>query len=305
MDSTEHENIPMSPELDAGEESPYLRRQRPVAVRRSRFSRRWRRLLLALFVLLLVGYIGYSLATFALTSPRFMLKSADDVRVMGNRFVSREEVLAALGLPPPGNLAEGVNIFRLPLEEKRKQVESIPWVRSASLTRAYPHRITVYVIERTPVAYVNIEGKLKLVDTDGMLLEKPERTAFDFPVLTGLDAASGGGERKSRLALYQEFDRQVTAEVARSGWQVSEVDLSDADDLKALLVQGRETIQMHFGHSDFIERFRNFLVMLPEMRKTNTKIDSVDLRYRNQVVVNPQPPTVEGENGPSEAGSRE
>lgn len=293
MTFSDPEHIPLPDEADAEEESPYRRRQKAVEVRRKRFPGRARRLLrwtlFGVFVLLPGGYVGYQATNFALISPRFRLSSAEDIVVKGNVFVSREEILNALGIALAGTPGAGVNIFRLSLEDKKKQVESIPWVWSATLTRAYPHRLAVRVVERAPVAFVNIGGRVKLVDEEGVLLEKPEKADFDFPVLAGLDAAGGVAERQSRLALYQEFARQLAGEAPSSGWLISEVDVTDPDDLKALLVQGNETILVHFGHRDFLERFRNFLTFLPEVRKTNTKIDSVDLRYRNQVVVNPQP----------------
>jgi len=285
------DEIPLPGELDAEEESPFRRRQKVVPVRHGRLGRvrrllRWT--LLAVLVLPPLGYVAYRLVGFGLISPRFMLTSAEDIVLTGNHYVSREEVLNVLGFPTSGKLASGLNVFRLSLDEKKKQVESLPWVRSATLSRAYPHRLAVSVVERTPVAFVNVDGRVKLVDGEGMLLDKPERAAFDFPVLAGLDAAGGAGERRARLALYQEFTRDVSSDAPASGWLVSEVDLADPDDLKAVLVQGRESLQVHFGHENFRERLHNFLTLLPEMQRTNTKIDSVDLRYRNQVVVNPQ-----------------
>jgi hypothetical protein len=119
-------------------------------------------------------------------------------------------------------------------------------------------------------------------------LDKPESVSFDFPVITGLDWNAGVEECRTRIALYQDFMRQLGAEISHSGWTVSEADLADGDDLKALLVQGRETLQVHFGHENFLEHFHQFLTVLPELRKSNAPLDSVDLRYRNQVVVNPQ-----------------
>ena len=82
--------------------------------------------------------------------------------------------------------------------------------------------------------------------------------------------------------------RETSDKISRSGWIVSEVDLNDLGDLQALLVQGKETLLVHFGHKDFLGRFENFLTVLPDLRKTNAPIDSVDLRYNNQVVVNPE-----------------
>lgn len=293
MNTADPDNVLYPDGLDDEEESPYRRRPRPVNVRRRRFSQRvWRVLrwpVTAAVVLAPLGYGGYRVAEYALTSRRFNLTSAGDVVVEGNHYVSGDEVLNALGLPLSGSSGRGVNIFRLSLEEKKKQVESIPWVRAATLTRAYPHRMIVRVVEREPVAFANVGGEVKLVDEDGVLLEKPERGSFAFPVIGGLDAASNLADRRARLAVFETFMREMADGAASSGWQISEVDLSDAEDLKAVLVQGSETILVHFGHQNFSERFHDFLTLIPEMRKTNARIDSVDLRYRNQVVVNPQP----------------
>lgn len=288
----EIDDITLPVDLDTEEESPYRRRQRAVPVRRGRlggvrFVLKWG--LAAVLVLPAVGYAGYSLAVFMLSSPRFLLTTEDDVVVTGNNFVSSDEVTNGLGLARPGKLAHGLNILRISLEEKKKQLEMIPWVRSATVTRVYPNRLAVHLVERTPIAFVNMDGRLKLVDAEGVLLDKPERATFDFPVLTGLESANGQPERMARLALYEAFLREIAGEIAGSGWIVSEVDLADPDDLKAMLVEGRETLQVHFGHGAFQDRFHNFLALLPEVRKAQGRIDSIDLRYRNQIVVNPHP----------------
>src|SRR5579885_137271 len=287
MEVAPSENVLLPSEVDSEQESPYLRRQRAVTVRRERFSRRWRVLAFVVFVLIPVGLMGYLAATFALTSPIFLLTSQADVLVSGNRVVSREDVLSALGIPSSSRPGQKTNIFRMSLAQKKKQVESIPWVKSAALSRSFPHRLGVYLTERTPVALVNVDGYLKLVDGDGVILDKPEEGRLDFPLLTGLESAASAEERKVRLDLFQDFTRTLSDEIARSGWQVSEVDLSDAEDLKALLVQGDNTIRVDFGNREFLERFHNFLSLLPEIQKASTKIDSVDLRFRRQVVVNP------------------
>jgi cell division protein FtsQ len=291
----------LSPEeLDGEEESPYLRRQKAVTVRRHRLSWSWRWVLFFTAVVAPVGITSYYLTSFALSSPRFELHSADDVQVTGNQFVSREEVANALGLPLHAGSGPGIKIFRLSLEAERKQVGAIAWVRNAALTRILPNRLVVHITERTPVAFTNAGGHVSLVDSDGVLLDKPENAFFDLPVITGLDSTVSLDECRTRIALYQDFMRQLGEEISHSGWMVSEADLADGDDLKALLVQGRETLQVHFGHENFLEHFHTFLALLPELRKSNAPLDSVDLRYRNQVVVNPQ-----GRTQPPPAGSAE
>lgn len=289
MELLEQDAPPLPDELEPEEESPYLRRQKAVPVRRKRISRRVRWVVFALGVLLPVGGAGYWLATFAFTSPSFVLSVPEDIVVVGNRFVLREEVLGVLGLPLTGNRRAGTNVFRISLDAKRRLVETLPWVRTAAVTRLLPHGLLVSITERTPVAFASLGGRVSLVDSDGMLLEKPENAVFDFPVLSGLENLAGVEERRARLDLYQEFMQQLGVEAPRAGWMISEVDVSDPEDLKALLILGQQTVNVHFGRKDFLERFRSFLALLPELQKSNPRLDSVDLRYRNQIVVNPQP----------------
>lgn len=291
-------------ELDPDEQSPYLRRQKSVPVRRSRISQRMRWALFGIAVLLPVGFAGYALATFALTSSYFVLTSPEDVVVTGNHFVSREEVLGALGLPLMGSLKAGTNVFHMSLDIRRRGVETLPWVRAASVTRILPHGLLVSIIERTPVAYANVAGRVSLVDDDGMLLEKPDNGVFDFPVLYGLENLPSLDERRARLAIFLEFMRQLGLEAPRAGWIISEVYLTDAEDLKALLIRGQQTVQVHFGKKDFAERFQNFLNLLPEIQKSNDKLDSVDLRYRNQIIVDPQTPVRPAEPAVTANGER-
>ncbi|HVA00722.1 MAG TPA: FtsQ-type POTRA domain-containing protein [Terriglobia bacterium] len=271
--------------------TPYMRRSRAVTVRRGRFPwdswRVVRGTLLAVLVLLPLAVGGYLLCVYALNSPRFQLNSSSDVAVDGNQYVSREEILNALGVPARGSEL-GINIFRMSLKNGEKQIDSIPWVRSARVVRSYPHHLAVFVTERTPVAFVNMGGQIKMVDQEGVLLDTPDKSHFDFPIVRGLDFRTDPSRRKPQVSLYREFMQETSDKISRSGWIVSEVNLSDPGDLQALLVQGQETLVVHFGHEQFLGRFENFLSVLPELRKGNARIDSVDLRYNNQVVVNPE-----------------
>jgi cell division protein FtsQ len=287
MEMAEPNALAMPDLLDPMEDSPYLRRRKSVPIRRSRFSRRVRLAIFVVAILLPVGLAGYALSTFALTSSLFLLTSADDIVVTGNHFVSRDEVLGSLGLPLTGVLKYGQNIFRLSLDNERRGVETLPWVHAASVTRILPHGLYVHIVERAPVAYASVNGRVCLVDEDGMLLDKPDNGVFDFPLLYGLENLTSLDARHTRLALYMEFMKQLGIEAPRAGWMISEVYLADAEDLKALLINGQETIQVHFGDREFLQRFKNFVTLLPEIQKSNGKLDSVDLRFRNQVVVDP------------------
>jgi cell division protein FtsQ len=277
---------------DGESESVYRRRQRVVPVSRRRVgSKLWyavRWLSKATLIVAPVGCLAVLVTWYVLGSPHFNLSGPDSVILTGNHFVSPADIANAIGAGAEPNL------FRLSLDDARHEVESIPWVESASLRRVFPNRLQVDVVERKPVAYVNTGNGLKLVDAEGILLEKPLDASFDFPVVTGIDSSMSAADRKTRLALFDQFEQELKSRVDGAGWLVSEVDLSDDGDLKALLVQGRETILVHFGNRDFGERFGTFLTLLPQIQKAATTVDSVDLRYRGQVVISPKAPASDG-----------
>lgn len=271
--------------------TPYMRRSRAVAVRSTRlpwgFRRMARWMFIAFLILLPLGVGRHMLDVYMQGSRRFQLTSPADVTVAGNHYVSREEILKALGVPAHKS-GSGINVFRVSLGTLETRVMSIPWIQSATIVRSFPHHLDVYVTEREPVAFASPEGQIRMVDANGVLLDTPDKSHFDFPILRGLDFRANAASRKSQIDLYRKFMRETSHKVSRSGWIVSEVNLSDPGDLQALLVQGQETLLVHFGHQDFLGRFENFLTVLPELRKANGRIDSVDLRYNNQVVVNPE-----------------
>ena len=297
----EDDDIPLPEDLSVEEEAPYRRRRKAVPVRRRRFASAGRLFLwssLALVVLAPLAFLSFRLGGFAASTPLFRLDPATDITVEGNHYVSSDEIISTLGIPSSTNASGAqANIFRLSLDDKRRQLESIPWILSATIRRAFPHQLHIRVVERTPVAFANVGGRVQLVDGEGILMERPDKASFDFPVVVGIDVALGAADRKQRMALYRDFTQQIADELLASGWVISECDVADPDDLKALLVQGQDTIMVHFGHRAFKERFHNFLTSFPEIRKLNSKIDSVDLRYGSQIVVNP---VTEGKEGARE-----
>lgn len=277
-------------EMGSSSETPYLRRPRAVAVRRSRFPQGFRRAVwwagIIILVFLPLGFGGYRLGAYLLNSPRFQVVSPGDVVVEGTHYVSKEAILNALGVIG-SNSQRSHDIFSISLKKEAKRIDSIPWVLSTKIVRSYPHDLTVYITERRPVAFVDVGGEIKMVDRYGVLLDPPEKTRFDFPIIKGLDFEESLASREDRIELYMRFMQQTSDKMSSSGWMVSEVDLANASNLKALLVQGGQTLLVYFGHEHFLTRYENLLAVLPKLRKTNVRIDSVDLRYRNQVVVNP------------------
>lgn len=279
------------PEALVDDEPRYLRRQKPLEIRRRKFGttswpsyRRWT--LLALGILA-AGFISYHTIRFLLFSPSVQFAGSDQLEITGNQFVGRA-VITDVFSPDLGK-----SLLRVPLDARRAQIESISWVQEATVQRMLPDRIRVELVERTPVAFLRTGNELQLVDASGVLLERPLEASFHFPVVSGLDETTPLGDRKARMALFVDFMKEIELAHPGAGEQVSEVDFSDPQDVRAMLaglqgLEGQYPIWVHFGNSDFVNKYRLLAENIAQWRASAGRVESVDLRFARQVVVNPE-----------------
>ncbi|MBM3792387.1 MAG: cell division protein FtsQ, partial [Acidobacteria bacterium] len=71
--------------------------------------------------------------------------------------------------------------------------------------------------------------------------------------------------------------------------RISELDLSDAANVRVLLVD--DTTEVHLGDRDFRKRFGLFMANLPQYRELEAEysdISSVDLRYEGKIIYRPR-----------------
>jgi cell division protein FtsQ len=280
----------------AEDEPKYLRRQKPVEIRKRKFSRKawplYRRVLVGGIAALSIGFALYEATTYLLYSPGVLLLSADQIEIEGNRFV------------PPEAIAEKFSAdmnrsaLRVPLTERREALESLPWVEQAQVQRVLPNRIRVEITERTPVAFLRTGSDLSLVDAQGVILDRPAEGQFHFPVVAGVAESMSREARQQRMNLFVQFMRGIENIQPGAGDHVSEADLSDDADLRVTLTGlgaasgGAQPILVHFGDSDFGNRFHLLAENIDQWRASAGSVDSVDLRFARQVVVNPESKTI-------------
>jgi cell division protein FtsQ len=70
---------------------------------------------------------------------------------------------------------------------------------------------------------------------------------------------------------------------------LSEVDLSNPEDVQAMIPDHSTEILVHFGEADFLGRYQRFKQHLSEWKTLYPKLSSVDMRYDRQVVLQMPP----------------
>ena len=288
------------PELVTDEEPRYLRRQKPLEIRRKKFGgRNWPlyRRVVGYSVLGVVGIAAaWSASNFLRYSPKMLLLNEEQIELTGNHIVTREAVLQ------PFLRDRNRSILRIPLDARRIDLEQLQWVESASVQRILPNRLRVELTERTPIAFLKIGSELALVDAQGVILDRPEGEDLQFPIVTGINEDLPREQREKRMQIYQEFIKDVDLVRPGSSDRVSEIELANPKDLRAVMtglgrsgnaVPGipdeadKQAVTVHFGGGEFTSKYRMLVENFAQWQANAGRVRSIDLQYARQVVINP------------------
>ncbi len=272
-------------DLDVDEESPFLRGQKRVSARRSSLPKKTaNRLLWAVIAACIVCVVALGAAWlyhYGEHSWRFRVESSDNIEVTGMQNVTKPQIMEVMGADI------GRNIFFIPLAQQKAQLEQIPWVESASVMRFVPNRLKVEIHERTPVAFARVGPRMSLIDAGGTLMELTPKHKYSFPVILGMNPGEPLSTRAPRMKTYAEMVSDLDSGGARYSQDLSEVDISDLDDVKVRVNDPAGDVLVHLGSSDYLRRYKIYVSHAQAWRQQFQKLESVDLRYDNQIIVNP------------------
>ena len=277
------------PDLLHEDEPRYLRRQKPVEIRRRKFGGKSASFYRRAFVFALTGTVLLAAAAIATDflyhSPQVALLKPDQIELVGNRIVSRDAVLQQFARD------RGHSVLSIPLDARRSALEELSWVESAGVQRILPNHIRVEITERTPVAFLRNGTELALIDAHGVILDRPRGEDLHFPIVTGLSDNVLRDERARRVQTYQDFLKDIDVVRANSSDRVSEIDLSNPRDLRAVMTgisaaNDTQAVSIQFGQSDFAAKYRLVVDNFAQWQASNGRVRSIDLQYSRQVILN-------------------
>src|ERR1700722_20114147 len=246
-------------DLDVEQESPFLRGQKRVSVRRGSLPKKaatgltWG--LLALILFFFGSAAVAALYHYGEHSWRFRIDSSDDIELAGLQNVTRFQIMEVMG----GDI--GRNIFFVPLSVRKQALENIPWVESASVMRFVPNRLRIEIHERTPVAFARIGSHISLIDAGGTLMELAPggKHKYSFPVIAGMNAGEPLSTRAARMKNYNSLVRDLDASGARYSQELSEVDISDPEDVKVIAADSNGYVLVHLGSGSYLQRYKTYV----------------------------------------------
>ncbi|MGI8656555.1 MAG: cell division protein FtsQ/DivIB [Pyrinomonadaceae bacterium] len=227
-------------------------------------------------VMLFAGYRAAASASF------FQLRAVD---VGGTSRASDDQIKTVVR-----HAVARTGVWRADLSDISRELEKLPWVRSAIVSRVLPDGLRVRVTERVPRAVVRTSaGRLVWMDDDAVSLGAfaPTDKMPDF-FLTGLDENTGEAARainRERVSKGLEMAREWD-ELNLSN-RVSEVNLSDVRDVRAQLTGDDAEIEVRLGAKDFGKRLKTALSVLDEQRHTarGASITHLDATLERRIII--------------------
>jgi len=156
-------------------------RLRRIAVRREEGRRRLRWFTI---VGLVVG-VGV-IILLLLTSPILSVRKVD---VEGVVYADPELISAVV------ESVKGEPILTADLNAAEKKLLAIPWVRQARVSMHLPDRVTIEVVERSPIAFFrSVDGFNRVIDRDGRVLDVIEGDPTDYTRIIGTGPNISAGQ---------------------------------------------------------------------------------------------------------------
>lgn len=192
------------------------------------------------------------------------------ITLEGRNFTPLADVNRAIGV------RGGEPIMALPLADIRARLEAIPRVREAEIARILPDQLHVRLIEREPVAVWQNEGRLQLIDRDGMVMEYIDPAQYKhLPLVVGDGAPSHAAELLAMLATEPDLDAQVQSaiRVGERRWNV----------------RFKNGIELKLPEEKPQDAWQNFARMEQEHHMLARAITTVDMRLSDRIFIKPVP----------------
>lgn len=196
--------------------------------------------------------------------------SVTEVEVVGAMRVSINAVRDATGI------TSGTAMADVEILEVKQRVETVNWVRRATVERRYPDRIIVQVTERNPAALWQVGGVIWLIDEEGVAITHDDLGEFaSLPMVVGAGADRVIAEVIAMQRTEPELSARIYAAV-RVGERRWDIAFDNGIRLK-LPADGN-------GESPS-DTWRRFAELERQHRLLEREAAVYDLRIRDQIVV--------------------
>jgi len=194
-----------------------------------------------------------------LTSSYFCIKDIrNNIEISGTHRLSPDLIRELAHLGPDTNL--------LALRPQRVEaaLTAHPWIAKAEISRKWPNRVRIHILEREPVALVQL-GELYYADRQGHLF-KPLSPGdpLDFPVITGLKQEDFAPSQGGPVIFAQILEVMEALRDAPAPLNLANISEIHADPVRGFTIYANGLKSgVHLGLTDFPAKVEKFARIWP------------------------------------------
>lgn len=206
-------------------------------------------------------------------SPQNLLFPVRDIVFIGNKHLTDDELEKLAGV----QMNEGMLIISN--KSLSERLLKSPWIKSVMIRKGFPDTLIIMVEESEPVALLDMNGHLFLMDENGKFLEELRGDSIPFlPIITGDPFTQKDG--------FVEAMKLVKL-MHKTGF-VSQRDNIVINTKKPHeLTANIDGTIVKIGSGDYEEKLERFLQLENDIKNLRIPVDYIDLRFNNKAILKP------------------
>lgn len=222
-----------------------------------------------------LGFVGAKKSVAYINNINFF--KVENITIRGIEQIDTSEVLSLAAIEP------GVSMINLKVSAIRKRIKMNPWVAKAHVRRRIPNTVVITIIEREPVAFINM-GSVYLVDRTGFLWPLKLNTYWNLPVVSGLTDTIVNGDKhrlnEEGLLRMNNFFKDISGTEESITLGVSQMDFSREGVICVKLGTSPTTVEL--GSISIKRNLKNLCEILRTIESNSEKMPRhINLCYNN------------------------
>lgn len=197
----------------------------------------------------------------------------DNVYLEGRKSTPMSEITHAM------NVRTGTPILAISLAEMRDALQAIPRVKYAEVARVLPDQLHIRIVEREPVAIWQNNGKLHLIDDDGVVMAYEDPAQYkNLLLVVGSDAPAHTHELFDTFASDPDLYKNVAAalRIGERRWNI----------------RFKNGVELKLPEENVKQAWQSFATMEKDDHILERAVVSIDMRLSDRVFIKSVPTEV-------------
>lgn len=228
-------------------------------------------------------WIIFTIAFFVLVLLFLVLKgfTVKNIVIIGNKHLTEKEIRAVIAIK------EGSSIIYPSSKTLYERLKKIAWIKDAIIRKDLNGTVTIYIKESSPVAIAMFNDKAYLIDYEAQVLEdftqqiqvSENQKPLFLPLIKNIDPF------KNRETLEEAV--KLLNFIHNKGFVKPEEEIIISGSNPESLTLHINDFPIIVGKGDFETKFAKYLVVNSEIEKRGLKVQYIDLRFPDKVIVKP------------------